>query len=129
MLFLESEENSKGELVVKDLKVESLGGHTHILFALTTIGHFFLQHFLCILVILGEISIPECITYLDNGVLFIGSRHGDSQLVKLSSTANESGVICHSNGNIYKSRTDLRHMRCGFGAARSRSNDHMFGFI
>lgn len=39
----------------------------------------------------GEISIPECITYLDNGVLFIGSRHGDSQLVKLSSTANDSG--------------------------------------
>lgn len=63
MLFLESEENSKGELVVKDLKVESL----------------------------GEISIPECITYLDNGVLFIGSRHGDSQLVKLSSNANENG--------------------------------------
>lgn len=63
MLFLESEVNSKGELVVKDLKVESL----------------------------GEISIPECITYLDNGVLFIGSRHGDSQLVKLNSTSNESG--------------------------------------
>lgn len=63
MLFLESEENSKGELIVKDLKVE----------------------------LLGEISIPECITYLDNGVLFIGSRHGDSQLVKLNSTANESG--------------------------------------
>lgn len=63
MLFLESEENSKNELVVKDIKVE----------------------------LLGEISIPECITYLDNGVLYIGSRHGDSQLVKLSSTANENG--------------------------------------
>lgn len=63
MLFLESEENSKNELVVKDLKVE----------------------------LLGEISIPECITYLDNGVLYIGSRHGDSQLVKLSSTANKDG--------------------------------------
>lgn len=63
MLFLVSEENAKGELVVKDLKVESL----------------------------GEISIPECITYLDNGVLFIGSRHGDSQLVKLSTKANDNG--------------------------------------
>lgn len=63
MLFLENEENSKGELIVKDLKVE----------------------------LLGEISIPECITYLDNGVLYIGSRHGDSQLVKLNSTANENG--------------------------------------
>lgn len=63
MLFLVSEENAKGELVVKDLKVE----------------------------LLGEISIPECITYLDNGVLYIGSRHGDSQLVKLSTKASDSG--------------------------------------
>ena len=63
MLFLEIEENAKGETCVKDLKVE----------------------------LLGEISIPECITYLDNGVLFIGSRMGDSQLVKLHSQANENG--------------------------------------
>lgn len=42
--------------------------------------------------IVGEISIPECITYLDNGVLFIGSRHGDSQLVKLNTTSNENGT-------------------------------------
>lgn len=53
MLFLESEVNAQGISIIKDLKVE----------------------------LLGEISIPECITYLDNGVLFIGSRHGDSQLV------------------------------------------------
>lgn len=39
----------------------------------------------------GEISIPECITYLDNGVLFIGSRLGDSQLIKLNVKPNESG--------------------------------------
>ncbi|XP_055373755.1 DNA damage-binding protein 1 [Condylostylus longicornis] len=63
MLFLETEDNPKGNPFVKDLKVE----------------------------LLGEISIPECITYLDNGVLFIGSRHGDSQLVKLSVSVNESG--------------------------------------
>lgn len=63
MLFLVHEENARGDLVVKDLKVE----------------------------LLGEISIPECITYLDNGVLFIGSRHGDSQLVKLSTKPNDSG--------------------------------------
>lgn len=63
MLFLEVEENAKGTIYVKDLKVE----------------------------LLGEISIPQCITYLDNGVLYIGSRHGDSQLVKLSTTALESG--------------------------------------
>uniref|UniRef100_U5EVD6 DNA damage-binding protein 1 n=1 Tax=Corethrella appendiculata TaxID=1370023 RepID=U5EVD6_9DIPT len=65
MLFLETEENNaKGGLFVKDLKVE----------------------------LLGEISVPECITYLDNGVLFIGSRHGDSQLVKLNTTADDNGA-------------------------------------
>ncbi|XP_058813684.1 DNA damage-binding protein 1 [Topomyia yanbarensis] len=64
MMFLETEENSKGQLSVKDIKVE----------------------------LLGEITIPECITYLDNGVLFIGSRHGDSQLVKLNTTAGDNGA-------------------------------------
>ncbi|XP_059618303.1 DNA damage-binding protein 1 [Phlebotomus argentipes] len=64
MLFLETEENAKKNLYVKDLKVD----------------------------LLGEISIPECITYLDNGVLFIGSRHGDSQLVKLNTVADENGA-------------------------------------
>lgn len=40
---------------------------------------------------LGEISIPESITYLDNGVVFVGSRLGDSQLVKLNTEENEAG--------------------------------------
>nr|CAG4647642.1 EOG090X00HD [Moina brachiata] len=40
--------------------------------------------------LLGEVSIPECLTYLDNGVVFIGSRFGDSQLVKLNVTPDES---------------------------------------
>lgn len=39
----------------------------------------------------GEISVPECITYLDNGVLFIGSRLGDSQLIKLNVKQDEGG--------------------------------------
>ncbi|XP_050068319.1 DNA damage-binding protein 1 [Anopheles maculipalpis] len=64
MMFLETEENAKGQTTVRDIKVE----------------------------LLGEITIPECITYLDNGVLFIGSRHGDSQLVKLNTTAGENGA-------------------------------------
>jgi len=33
--------------------------------------------------LLGETSICEFITYLDNGVTFIGSRFGDSQLIRL----------------------------------------------
>lgn len=32
-----------------------------------------------------QTSIAECLTYLDNGVVFVGSRLGDSQLVKVSS--------------------------------------------
>ncbi|KAL1501062.1 hypothetical protein ABEB36_006460 [Hypothenemus hampei] len=63
MLFLETETRGDSKEVIKDLKVEML----------------------------GEIAIPECITYLDNGVLFIGSRFGDSQLVKLNTKTDESG--------------------------------------
>jgi DNA damage-binding protein 1 len=63
MLFMEVENRGEGNDIVKDLKVE----------------------------LLGEIATPECITYLDNGVLFIGSRMGDSQLVKLTTKPNESG--------------------------------------
>lgn len=65
MLLLETEEKIDGTTHVKEngLKVE----------------------------LLGEISIPEAITYLDNSVLFIGSRIGDSQLVKLNSKADENG--------------------------------------
>lgn len=63
MLFLEVESRGDGADVVKDLKVE----------------------------LLGEISTPECITYLDNGVLYIGSRLGDSQLIKLNSKTDDGG--------------------------------------
>lgn len=40
---------------------------------------------------LGEITIPECMTYLDNGVVYIGSRLGDSQLVRLTTEPAEGG--------------------------------------
>lgn len=63
MLLLEKEEKMDGSFTVKEPKVE----------------------------LLGEISIPEAITYLDNGVLFIGSRIGDSQLIKLNKTPDENG--------------------------------------
>jgi hypothetical protein len=33
--------------------------------------------------LLGETSMCEYITYLDNGVTFIGSRFGDSQLIRV----------------------------------------------
>jgi len=62
MLVLEKEEKMDGTVTVRDIKIE----------------------------LLGEVSIPECLTYLDNGVVFIGSRFGDSQLVKLNVTPDEN---------------------------------------
>ncbi|MEE6517534.1 hypothetical protein FKM82_027813, partial [Ascaphus truei] len=63
MLLLEKEEQMDGSVALKDLRVE----------------------------LLGETSIAECLTYLDNGVVFVGSRLGDSQLVKLTTDSNEQG--------------------------------------
>ncbi|GFX77483.1 DNA damage-binding protein 1 [Trichonephila clavipes] len=75
MLLLNKEERMDGRHVVSSLKFEFL----------------------------GEITIPECITYLDNGVVYIGSRLGDSQLVKLITKANES----NSFTEILESFTNL----------------------
>ncbi|CAN0264375.1 unnamed protein product [Lampetra planeri] len=63
MLLLERDELMDGTATVRDLRVEML----------------------------GETSIAECLTYLDNGVVYIGSRLGDSQLVKLNVDSNEQG--------------------------------------
>ncbi|XP_013398068.1 DNA damage-binding protein 1 isoform X2 [Lingula anatina] len=63
MLLLDKEEKMDGTMTVKDLKVEHL----------------------------GETTIAECITYLDNGVVYVGSRLGDSQLVKLNVEADDAG--------------------------------------
>ena len=41
--------------------------------------------------ILRRCSIPESITYLDNAVLYIGSRLGDSQLIRLKPEFDENG--------------------------------------
>ena len=38
--------------------------------------------------VLGECSTPHCLAYLDNGVVFVGSRLGDSQLVKVKILAS-----------------------------------------
>ncbi|XP_028397691.1 DNA damage-binding protein 1-like [Dendronephthya gigantea] len=62
MLLLEQHEVD-GNVEIKDLKLEAL----------------------------GEVSIPHCLAYLDNGVVFVGSALGDSQLVKLSTKADKHG--------------------------------------
>lgn len=61
MLLLIKEDKNDGP-IVKDLKLE----------------------------LLGETTIAECITYLDNGYVYIGSRLGDSQLVRLNAEPDES---------------------------------------
>ncbi|CAD5219378.1 unnamed protein product [Bursaphelenchus okinawaensis] len=40
--------------------------------------------------LLGEISIPECIVYLDRSIMFVGSRMGDSQLIRILDEPYES---------------------------------------
>lgn len=40
---------------------------------------------------LGETSTASCISYLDNGVVFVGSAFGDSQLIKLNPERDEQG--------------------------------------
>jgi len=63
LLYLEKEESVDGQVSIQNLKIE----------------------------LLGECSIPECLTYLDNGVVYVGSRMGDSQLIRLNTEANEHG--------------------------------------
>eukprot|EP00871_Galdieria_phlegrea_P002229 jgi/Galph1/3006/GphlegSOOS_G1662.1 len=38
--------------------------------------------------VLGEVALPSTIDYLDNGFVYIGSCHGDSQLIRLLSEPN-----------------------------------------
>jgi len=40
---------------------------------------------------LGEISIPESLTYLDNKIIYVASRVGDSQLIKLNKKPDSFG--------------------------------------
>ncbi|EJD50676.1 hypothetical protein AURDEDRAFT_112250 [Auricularia subglabra TFB-10046 SS5] len=42
-------------------------------------------------VLLGQTSPATTFTYLDNGILYVGSHFGDSQLVRLSTAADASG--------------------------------------
>ncbi len=45
-----------------------------------------------------QTTIAECLTYLDNGVVYVGSRLGDSQLVKVWTRF----FTTHSNMHIVK---------------------------
>lgn len=101
MLFLEREERPEGP-VVKDIKFEVLGNT----FCFQMFGLVFLcsnKLFFLSWVYAGVISTPECLTYLDNGVVFVGSRLGDSQLIRLNTGPDEQG----SYVNIMETFTNL----------------------
>ena len=99
LLHLEKEETMDGVVNVKDLKVELLGEVRCLgkpLWGCVWSGGYSYEYILFPLLMLQELrviqdiyydsqtSIAECVTYLDNGVIFIGSRLGDSQLVRVS---------------------------------------------
>jgi DNA damage-binding protein 1 len=63
MLFIETEQRMNSEETTMSMKLE----------------------------VLGETASPSCMAYLDNGVVFVGSYLGDSQLVKLTTAADENG--------------------------------------
>jgi hypothetical protein len=51
---------------------------------------------------LGVTSVPETLTYLGfDGVVFVGSIYGDSQLIKLLPEKNESGIAIEVRGEAY----------------------------
>lgn len=52
--------------------------------------------------LLGETSVAESINYIDNGVVFVGSRLGDSQLIRLMSTptGGSYSVVLETYSNI-----------------------------
>ena len=53
--------------------------------------------------IVGITSIAETLSYLDNGVVFVGSVYGDSQLIRLASTPDDTGssvIILDTHMNI-----------------------------
>lgn len=52
---------------------------------------------------LGETSIPECITYLDNFIVYIGSKLGDSQLIRITTEPDKEGSlvqVCETYTNL-----------------------------
>ena len=56
------------------------------------------------IVYVGQTTISECITYLDNGFVFVGSKLGDSQVIKLNDTLTDS---CTSHLSILETITNL----------------------
>jgi DNA damage-binding protein 1 len=54
----------------------------------------------------GIASIPETIQYISNGVVFIGSIYGDSQLIRLKSSTPYSLVSASNKSSISSVSSD-----------------------
>ena len=67
-----------------------LGDHVGVLYVLHLTTH---ENMVTELTLekMGVTSIPNTITYLDNGVAYVGGQFGDSQLIKLNKDANADG--------------------------------------
>ncbi len=99
MLFLEYDENMQSQFSINKLHIELLGlfdrfglhGLPAGLTPLLSVGK-------------GEISIADNITYIDNGVVFVGSKLGDSQLIKLNEHQNDANK---SFINVLETYTNL----------------------
>ncbi|VDN05556.1 unnamed protein product [Thelazia callipaeda] len=59
---------------------------------------------------LGITSIAECLCYLDNGVCFVGSRFGDSQLIRLSTEPRSDGTGYITLLDTYTNLAPIRDM-------------------
>lgn len=57
--------------------------------------------------LLGEIVIPECMCYLDNSIVYVGSRLGDSQLIKIESHPIMGEGDSNSNVTVLDTYTNL----------------------
>lgn len=64
---------------------------------------------------LGRTSAPSTLTYLDNGVVYVGSSFGDSQLVRHGLFALHDSVLQRCPGNVVVSARPLIHFQrlCG----------------
>lgn len=51
--------------------------------------------------IVGSTTIAESLTLLDYGIVFVGSRLGDSQLIKLHAEKQEDGYYFQSTNDIH----------------------------
>ena len=56
---------------------------------------------------LGHGTIPNCLAYIDNYVVFVGSCHGDSELIRIQVSGFEFGFRASSSGLGFRIRSAI----------------------